>query len=66
MNPEYCLPDEKSVNPQENVSNFFDFQHILNDDNSDLDIKFLNNKFDVVDSPYFSLEEIPCIVEKFL
>ena len=38
----------------------------MNNDNSDLDISFFNNKFDVVDSPYFLLEEIPCKVEKFL
>ena len=29
-------------------------------------IKISNKKFDVVDSPYFSLEEIPFKVEKFL
>ena len=29
-------------------------------------IKISNKKFDVVDSPYFSLEKIPFKVEKFL
>ena len=56
MNPEYCLinlPDKNSANSQENVFIPFDFQHILNNDNSDSDINFFNNKFHVVDSPYF-------------
>ena len=69
MNPEYCLanlPDENSANSQENVFNLFDLQHVLNNDNSDPDINSFINKFDVVDSPYFSLEEIPCKVENFL
>ena len=69
MNPEYCLanlPDENSANSQVNVFNLFNFQRILNNDDSDPDINSFNNKFDVVDSPYFSLEETPCQVEKFL
>ena len=69
MNPEYCLAnlqDENYANSQENVYNLIDFQHILDNDNSDPDINFFNNKFDVVDSPYFSLEEIPCKMEKYL
>ena len=37
----------------------------LNNYNSDPDINFFNSKFDVADSPYFSLEEIPCKAEKF-
>ena len=67
--PEYCLlniPEGNSANSQKNVFNPFDFPHIFNNDNSDLDISLFNNKFDVVDSPYFFLEEIPCKVEKFL
>ena len=69
MNPEYCLanhPDEYSANSQENVFNPSDFQLILNNDNSDLDIKFFNKKFYVAVSPYFTLEEILCKVENFL
>ena len=37
--------------------------NILNNDKSDSDINFFNNKNDVADSPYFHLEEIPCTVE---
>ena len=69
MNPEYCLAnlqDENYANSQENVYNLIDFQHILDNDNSDPDINFFNNKFDVVESPYFSLEEILCKVNKIL
>ena len=60
MNPEYCLTNLQD----KNIFNLFDFQHILNDDNSDPD--FFSNKFDLVDSPNFSLEEICCKVEKLL
>ena len=65
---ESCVLSHKSSrwNSQENVFNPFVFQHILNNDNSDPDISFFNNKFDVVDSPYFSSEEIPYKVEIFL
>lgn len=69
MNPKYflaSLPDETSANSQENIFNPFDFQHILNNDNNDPDINVFNKKFDVADSPYFSLEKIPCKVKKFL
>ena len=38
----------------------------MNNDNSDPDISFFNNKFDVVDSPNFSSVEISCKVEIFL
>ena len=34
----------------------------LNNESSNPDINFLNKTFGVVDSPYFSLEEIPCKV----
>ena len=57
---------KNAANSKENIFNPFDFQHILNNDNSKPDIKFFNDKFDVVDPSYFSLEEIPCKVEKFL
>ena len=69
MNPEYCLAniqDKNSANSQENVFDLFDFHHNLNNANNDPDINFFKNKFDVADSPYFSLEEIPCKAEKFL
>ena len=69
MNPEYCLTnlqDRNSANYQENVYNLIDFQHILNNDNSDPDINFFDNKFDVVESSYFSLEETLCKVNKIL
>ena len=69
MNSEYCLAnlkDENSANSQENVFNPFDFQHILNNDYSDPDIKFSNNNFVVGDSSYFSLEEITHKEEKYL
>ena len=44
MNPEYCLanlPDKNSANSQENVFNLFDFQNILNNDNSNPGINLL-------------------------
>ena len=65
---ESCILSHKSSrwNSQENVFNPFVFQHILNNDNSDPDISFFNNKFDVVDSPNFSSVEISCKVEIFL
>ena len=69
MNPEYCLAnlqDRNSANSQENVYNLIDFQHILNNDNSDPDINFFDNKFNVVEPPYFSLEETLCKVNKIL
>ena len=69
MNPEYCLAnllDENSANSQENISNPFEFQHVLNNGSIDPDINFCNNKFDVVDPPYFVLEEIFFKLEKFL
>ena len=69
MNSGYCLARfqvENSANSQENVFNPFDFQHVSNNDSNDPDINFFNNNFDVVDSLYFSLEEIPCKAEAFL
>ena len=50
----------------ENVFKTFDFSHIWNNDNSDPDKNFFKNKFDVVDSTYSSIEEVPCKVEKYL
>ena len=41
-------------------------QYILNIDDNDPDINFFNNKYDAVNSPYFSLAEVPCKVEKLL
>ena len=69
MNSGYCLARfqvENSANSQENVFNPFDFQHVSNNDSNDPDINFFNNNFDVVDSLYFSLEEILCKAEAFL
>lgn len=69
MNPKYCLADlrdEKSANSQKNVFSPFDFKHVLNTDSSELDINFFNSKFDVVDSPYFSLKEILVKQKSFL
>ena len=43
MNPEYCLAnllDENSANSQENISNPFEFQHVLNNGSIDPDINF--------------------------
>ena len=43
MNPEYCLAnllDENSANSQENISNLFEFQHVLNNGSIDPDINF--------------------------
>ena len=56
MNSEYCLanlPGENFANTQENIFNHLDIEHILNNDNSNPDTNFCNNKFDIVDSPYF-------------
>lgn len=55
MNPKCFvanLSDKNSGNCQENIFNPFDFQHILNNNDSDPDINFFNNKSDVLDSPY--------------
>ena len=57
MNSEHCLeniPDKNTANLQENIFNSFDFQILNNDDNSP-DINFFNDKYDAVNSPYFSL-----------
>ena len=69
MNPEHCLeniPNKDTANLHENIFNPFDFQYILNNDDNDPDINFFNNKYDAVNSPYFSLAEVPCKVEKLL
>ena len=69
MNPEHCLeniPNKNTANSHENIFNPFDFQYILNNDDNDPDINFFNNKYDAVNSPYFSLAEVPCKVEKLL
>ena len=61
MNPKYCLADlrdEKCANSQKSVFSPFDLKHVLNTDSNELDINFFNSKFDVVDSPYFSLKQI--------
>ena len=69
MNPKHCLENisnKNTVNSHENIFNPFDFQYILNNDENDADINFFNNKYDAVNSPYFSLAEVPCKVEKLL
>ena len=69
MNLEHCLeniPNKNTANSHENIFNPFDFQYILNNDDNDPDINFFNNKYDAINSPYFSLEELPCKVEKLL
>ena len=69
MNPKHCLENisnKNTVNSHENIFNPFDFQYILNNDDNDPDINFFNNKYDAVNSPYFSLAEVPCKVEKLL
>ena len=69
MNPKHCLeniPNKNTANSHENIFNPFDFQYILNNDDNDPDINFFNNKYDAVNSPYFSLAEVLCKVEKLL
>ena len=52
----------------ENYENFeaklFSFQSMLSSDNNDPDKKFLNDKLQEIDSPYFSLENFAAISEK--
>ena len=62
MNPKHCLeniPNKNTANSHENIFNPFDFQYILNNDENDPDINFFNNQYDAVNSPYFSLAEVP-------
>ena len=69
MNFEHCLgniPDKNTANLQENIFNPFAFQYILNNDDNSPDINFFNGKYDEVNSPYFSLAEVPCKVQKLL
>ena len=69
MNPKHCLKNisnKNTVNSHENIFNPFDFQYILNNDGNGPDINLFNNKYDAVNSPYFSLAEVPCKVEKIL
>ena len=42
------------------------FNILLNNDDNDPDKNFFNNKYDAVNSPYFSLAEVLCKVEKLL
>ena len=67
MNPEHCLeniPNKNTANSHDNIFNSFDFQYILNNDDNNPDINFFSSKYDTVNSPYFSLAEVPCKVEK--
>ena len=69
MNPKHCLENisnKNTANSHENIFNPFDFQYILKNDDNDPDKNFFNNKYDAVNSPYFSLAEVPCKVEKLL
>ena len=69
MNPKHCLENisnKNTANSHENIFNPFDFQYILNNDANNPDINFFHNKYDAVSSPYFSLAEVPCKVEKLL
>ena len=67
MNPKHCLENisnKNTANSHENIFTPFDFQCILNNDDNNLDINLFNNKYDAVNSPYFSLAEVLCKVEK--
>ena len=69
MNPKHYpenITNKNTANSNENILNPFDFQYILNNDDNNPDINFFNNKYDAVNSPYFSLEEVPCKEEKLL
>ena len=69
MNPKHCLENisnKNTAHSHENIFNPFDFQYILNNDGNDPGINFFNNKNDAVNSPYFSLAEVPCKAEKCL
>ena len=68
MNPKHCLENisnKNTANSHDNIFNPFDFQYILNNDDNDPDINFFN-KYDAVNSPDFSLAEVPCEEEKLL
>ena len=69
MNSKHCLENisnKNTANSHENIFNFLDFQYILNNDDNDPNINFFNYKYDAVNSPYFSLVEVPCKAEKLL
>ena len=65
MNPLQDLDISTEGNFEKQILNPFDFQKVLIDESNDVDINFLNDKPEAVDSPYFSIDEFISSSQKF-
>ena len=66
MNPLQDLGISTEGHFEKQIFNPFDFQKVLIDESNDPDINFFNDKFEAVDSPYFSINEFIPLSQKLL
>ena len=66
MNPLQDLDVSTEGHFEKQIFNPFDFQKGLIDEVNDPDINFFNNKSEIVDSPYFSIDEFNLRPKNFL
>ena len=66
MNPLQDLDISKEGHFEKQIFNPFDFQKVLIDEVNDPDINFFNDKSEIVESSYFSIDEFNSTSEKLL
>ena len=66
MNPLQDLDISTEGHFEKQIFNPFDFQKVLIDEVNDLDINFFNDKSEIVDSSYFSIDEFNSTSKKLL